>query len=146
MKYYLIAGEASGDLHGSNLIKNIKDLDTGSNIRCWGGDKMENAGANLVKHYKELAFMGFIEVIKNLRTILKNLAFCKKDIQYVTVKVVNNGSISQKNIPLNLTIKSGTTTLLNLNETFTGTLNGFESINIHSPLTLLSPKEGEGYM
>ncbi|MEO7445764.1 MAG: lipid-A-disaccharide synthase [Ferruginibacter sp.] len=80
MKYYLISGEASGDLHGSNLIKEIKKIDSSASIRCWGGDKMEAAGATLVKHYKELAFMGFTEVIRNLPTILKNLAFCKADI------------------------------------------------------------------
>lgn len=80
MRYYLIAGEASGDLHGSNLIKELKKLDTTADMRCWGGDKMEDAGAVLVKHYKELAFMGFAEVIKNLPTIFKNLSFCKKDI------------------------------------------------------------------
>ena len=77
MRYYIISGEASGDLHGSNLIKELKKKDTGADIRCWGGDKMEAAGANLVKHYKELAFMGFLEVIKNLRTILKNIKFWK---------------------------------------------------------------------
>jgi lipid-A-disaccharide synthase len=80
MKYYIIAGEASGDLHGSNLIKELRLLDAAADIRCWGGDKMEAAGAILVKHYRQLAFMGFVEVIKNLRTIFKNLAFCKKDI------------------------------------------------------------------
>ena len=80
MKYYIIAGEASGDLHGSNLIKEIKNLDTTADVRCWGGNEMENAGGLLVKHYKELAFMGFTEVIKNLPTIFKNLAYCKKDI------------------------------------------------------------------
>ncbi len=80
MQYYIIAGEASGDLHGSNLIKELRKLDAAANIRCWGGDKMEAAGATLVKHYSELAFMGFIEVIKNLRTIFKNISFCKKDI------------------------------------------------------------------
>lgn len=80
MKYYIIAGEASGDLHGSNLIKQIKLLDTAATINCWGGDLMQSAGANLVKHYRELAFMGFAEVIKNLPTIFKNLAFCKQDI------------------------------------------------------------------
>jgi len=80
MKYYIIAGEASGDLHGSNLIKELLKLDDDAFIRCWGGNEMENAGAFLVKHYKELAFMGFTEVIKNLPTIFKNLAFCKKDI------------------------------------------------------------------
>jgi lipid-A-disaccharide synthase len=80
MKYYIIAGEASGDLHGSNLIKQIKLKDTAANIRCWGGDLMQTAGATLVKHYRELAFMGFAEVIKNLPAIFKNLSFCKQDI------------------------------------------------------------------
>ncbi len=80
MKYYIIAGEASGDLHGSNLIKELKLLDACANIRCWGGDMMEQAGAQVVKHYKDLAFMGFTEVIMNLSTIFKNLDFCKEDI------------------------------------------------------------------
>jgi len=80
MRYYIIAGEASGDLHGSNLIKEIKKLDAQAEIRCWGGDMMQAAGATLVKHYRELAFMGFIEVIKNLPAIMKNLKFCKEDI------------------------------------------------------------------
>lgn len=80
MKYYIIAGEASGDLHGSNLIKELKKSDAQANIRCWGGDMMEASGAVLVKHYKELAFMGFTEVIKNLGTILRNLQYCKEDI------------------------------------------------------------------
>jgi lipid-A-disaccharide synthase len=80
MKYYIIAGEASGDLHGSNLIKQIKLKDDASNIQCWGGDLMQSAGAKLVKHYRELAFMGFAEVVKNLPTIFKNLSFCKQDI------------------------------------------------------------------
>jgi lipid-A-disaccharide synthase len=80
MNYYIIAGEASGDLHGSNLIKKLHIEDIHANIRCWGGDKMQQAGASLVKHYSELAFMGFTEVIKNLPTILKNIKFCKKDI------------------------------------------------------------------
>ncbi|MEO6721963.1 MAG: lipid-A-disaccharide synthase [Ferruginibacter sp.] len=82
MKYYIIAGEASGDLHGSNLIKELKLLDANAALRAWGGDKMEAAGATLVKHYRELAFMGFIEVIKNLATIFRNLAFCKEDINH----------------------------------------------------------------
>jgi lipid-A-disaccharide synthase len=81
MKYYIIAGEASGDLHGSNLIKELKKLDASATIRCWGGDKMQQAGGELVKHYRELAFMGFWEVIKNIFTILRNLKFCKKDIE-----------------------------------------------------------------
>ncbi|MGN6215157.1 lipid-A-disaccharide synthase [Parafilimonas sp.] len=80
MKYYIIAGEASGDLHGSNLIKEIKKLDEAPNIRCWGGDLMQAAGATLVKHYRDLAFMGFAEVVMNLKTILNNLKFCKEDI------------------------------------------------------------------
>lgn len=80
MKYYIIAGEASGDLHGSNLIKELKKQDPAANVRCWGGDLMQQAGGAVVKHYRELAFMGFAEVIKNLPTILNNLKFCKVDI------------------------------------------------------------------
>jgi len=81
MKYYIISGEASGDLHGSNLIKELKKLDVSAIIRCWGGDKMQAAGGELVKHYRDLAFMGFWEVIKNIFTILRNIKFCKKDIE-----------------------------------------------------------------
>jgi lipid-A-disaccharide synthase len=80
MKYYIIAGEASGDLHGSNLIKELKKLDAVASIRCWGGDKMKEAGGDVVKHYRDLAFMGFAEVLMNLRTIFRNLKFCKEDI------------------------------------------------------------------
>jgi lipid-A-disaccharide synthase len=80
MKYYIIAGEASGDLHGSNLIKELKKLDPSCHIRCWGGDKMQEAGGELAKHYRDLAFMGFSEVVMNLRTIFRNLQFCKEDI------------------------------------------------------------------
>lgn len=80
MKYYLIAGEASGDLHGSNLIKALNKLDPIADMRCWGGEKMQAEGAQLIKHYRDLAFMGFAEVIKNLPTIFKNINFCKKDI------------------------------------------------------------------
>ncbi len=80
MKYYIIAGEASGDLHGSNLIKALKAEDADANIRCWGGDLMQSAGGDLVKHYKEMAFMGFLEVLMNLSAIFKNIAFCKSDI------------------------------------------------------------------
>ena len=80
MKYYIISGEASGDLHGSNLIKELYKQDASANIRCWGGDLMQATGATLVKHYRELAFMGFAEVIKNLPTILSNIKFCKEDI------------------------------------------------------------------
>ena len=81
MKYYIIAGEASGDLHGSNLIKALLKQDSNATIKCWGGDLMQQAGGTLVKHYKELAFMGFAEVVKNIPTIFKNIAFCKKNIE-----------------------------------------------------------------
>ncbi|MDQ3048146.1 MAG: lipid-A-disaccharide synthase [Bacteroidota bacterium] len=80
MKYYIIAGEASGDLHASNLMKELKVLDASSDFRCWGGDLMKAQGGTLVKHYSELAFMGFTEVLMNLRTIFKNISLCKKDI------------------------------------------------------------------
>lgn len=80
MKYYIIAGEASGDLHGSNLMKALLLKDKDADIRFWGGDLMNAAGGTLVKHYKELAFMGFIEVLMNITTIFKNISFCKKDI------------------------------------------------------------------
>jgi lipid-A-disaccharide synthase len=81
MKYYLIAGEASGDLHGSNLLIELKKLDPSASFRGWGGDLMAGSGMQLVKHYRDLAFMGFIEVVKNLPTILGNLRFCKEDIE-----------------------------------------------------------------
>lgn len=80
MKYYIIAGEASGDLHASNLIKEIKKIDHQITIRAWGGDMMEKQGATIVKHYRDLAFMGFAEVILNLKTILNNIRFCKEDL------------------------------------------------------------------
>ncbi len=80
MKYYIIAGEASGDLHGSNLVASIRQKDPGAKIRAWGGEKMRRNGANVVKNYHDLAFMGFVEVLINLNTILKNFNFCKKDI------------------------------------------------------------------
>ncbi|MFV5699590.1 lipid-A-disaccharide synthase [Flavobacterium sp. ZT3R17] len=80
MKYYIIAGEASGDLHGSNLMKALYKEDPNADIRFWGGDLMQNVGGTLVKHYRELAFMGFIEVVFNLKTILNNIKICKKDI------------------------------------------------------------------
>ncbi len=80
MKYYIIAGEASGDLHASNLIKEIKKIDHQVTIRAWGGDMMEKQGATIVKHYRDLAFMGFAEVILNLKTILNNIRFCKEDL------------------------------------------------------------------
>ena len=81
MKYYIIAGEASGDLHGSNLIKALKKQDESADIRCWGGDLMQEAGGVLAKHYKEMAFMGFLEVLKNIGTIFKNIDYCKQDIE-----------------------------------------------------------------
>jgi lipid-A-disaccharide synthase len=80
MKYYIIAGEASGDLLGSYLMKSIKKIDKEADFRCWGGDLMEAQGGEIIKHYKELAFMGFWEVVKNLRTVLKNFTICKVDI------------------------------------------------------------------
>jgi lipid-A-disaccharide synthase len=80
MRYYIIAGEASGDLVGGNLIKALHQQDMQAHVRCWGGDKMEAAGATLVKHYRNLAFMGFVEVITHLRAIFRNIDFCKKDI------------------------------------------------------------------
>ena len=70
MKYYIIAGEASGDLHGSNLMKSLKRKDPNSEFRFWGGDLMKEQGGTLVKHYRDLAFMGFLEVAMNLKTIL----------------------------------------------------------------------------
>jgi lipid-A-disaccharide synthase len=88
MKYYIIAGEASGDLHGSRLIQAIKKNDEGADIRAWGGDKMEAAGAKLIKHYRDLAFMGFAEVISNLPTIMANMKFCKSDITTFNPDVV----------------------------------------------------------
>ena len=80
MKYYIIAGEASGDLHAANLMKALLAKDPQANFRFWGGDRMQAVGGTLVKHYRDLAFMGFLEVLLNLRTILKNISFCKKDI------------------------------------------------------------------
>ena len=80
MKYYLIAGEASGDLHGSNLMKSLKNEDNQAEFRFFGGDLMKSQGGNLVKHYREMAFMGLVDVIMNIRTIARNMDFCKKDI------------------------------------------------------------------
>lgn len=80
MHYFLIAGEASGDLHGSNLIKALKKEDPNNTFTCFGGDLMEAQGAKVLKHYRELAFMGFIPVLLNIRTILKNMTFCKEEI------------------------------------------------------------------
>lgn len=80
MRYYLVAGEASGDLHGSNLIKGLKESDPNAEFRCWGGDLMQAEGAHLVKHYKESAIIGFVEVLMNVKKLLGNLDECKKDI------------------------------------------------------------------
>jgi lipid-A-disaccharide synthase len=80
LKYYIIAGEASGDLHASNLMKAIIEKDSEADFRFWGGDKMAKVGGVLVKHIKDLAFMGFVEVIMNIRTIAKNMKFCKQDL------------------------------------------------------------------
>ena len=80
MKYYIIAGEASGDLHGSNLIKELKKLDRNYSFRCWGGDLMNEQTNNLAKHHKDYSYMGFLEVFLNLYRIIKNISFCKSDI------------------------------------------------------------------
>jgi lipid-A-disaccharide synthase len=80
MKYYIIAGEASGDLHASGLMRELGKLDADASFRCWGGDLMEAAGGILVKHYRELAFMGFAEVLANIRTIMQNFRFCRRDL------------------------------------------------------------------
>jgi len=80
MKYYLVAGEASGDLHGSNLMKEIKLADSNAEFRYFGGDLMNAVGGELVKHYREMAFMGFVNVVLNLKTINRNLKFCKTDL------------------------------------------------------------------
>lgn len=81
MKYYIIAGEASGDLHGSNLMKSLLDVDKQATFRFWGGDAMAKYGGQPVKHIRELAFMGFVKVALNLRTIAKNIKFCKQDVK-----------------------------------------------------------------
>ena len=80
MKYYIIAGEASGDLHGANLMKAIKSYDLLAEFRVWGGDLMAEQGGDVVKHYRDLNFMGFVEVLMNIRTISKNLQFCRQDV------------------------------------------------------------------
>lgn len=80
MKYFIIAGEPSGDLHGSNLIRGLKESDPGALIKCWGGELMQDAGGTLLVHYRKLAFMGFLTVLLNIRTITKNISLCKKQI------------------------------------------------------------------
>lgn len=79
-RIYIISGEASGDLHGANVMKELYAMQPDLNIRFWGGDKMAAVGGVMAKHIKELAFMGFVEVLMNIRTILRNMKFCKKDI------------------------------------------------------------------
>ena len=80
MRYFFIAGEQSGDLHGSNLIHALKITDPKADIVCWGGNLMEKAGAKVLMHYRKTAFMGFLPVLINIRTIVKNMALCKKEI------------------------------------------------------------------
>lgn len=87
MKYFIVAGEASGDLHGSNLVKELFQQDHDADIVCWGGDLMESAGARLLMHYRNTAFMGFMVILKNLRTVLNNISLCKKHI------IVNNPDV-----------------------------------------------------
>ena len=88
MKYYIVAGEASGDLHGANLMKEIFKQDSDADIRFWGGDLMKEVGGALVSHYKERAFMGFVEVIMNLRKIFGFIKFCKEDIEAFNPDVI----------------------------------------------------------
>ncbi len=80
MRYFIIAGEKSGDLHGSNLIRGLFKADRKAEIFCWGGDLMESAGASLLVHYRKMAFMGFVSVLKNIRAISRNITLCKKQI------------------------------------------------------------------
>ena len=80
MRYYLVAGEASGDLHGANLMRALKAQDASAEFRYFGGDKMKAEGGELVKHYADMAYMGFVEVVLNLRTIMRNMKTCKNDI------------------------------------------------------------------
>ncbi|WP_289005078.1 lipid-A-disaccharide synthase [uncultured Parabacteroides sp.] len=88
MKYFLIAGEASGDLHASNLMAALKEKDPEADFRFFGGDLMQAVGGTLVKHYREMAFMGFIPVLLNLRTILNNMKTCQEDIRRYQPDVV----------------------------------------------------------
>jgi lipid-A-disaccharide synthase len=88
MKYFIIAGEQSGDLHGSNLVRGLLQADRNAEIVCWGGDLMEAAGAKLLVHYRKTAFMGFVSVIRNIRAISSNLNLCKKNITEFNPDVV----------------------------------------------------------
>ena len=80
MKYYIITGEASGDMHAAHLIRSLRQKDAQAVIRGWGGDRMEAEGAEIVKHYRDLAFMGIVEVLMNILTVVRNISYCKKDI------------------------------------------------------------------
>ena len=82
MKYYLIAGEPSGDLHGANLIEGLRKADPEAQFRFWGGDRMAAVGgaANLAKHYRETSFFGIVQVLKNLRTIKRQMLECQADV------------------------------------------------------------------
>ena len=80
MKYYIVAGEASGDLHGSNLMKALRERDSQAEFRFWGGDLMEAVGGEMIKHYKDMAFMGFLEVALHLRQVLNNIKICEIDL------------------------------------------------------------------
>ena len=86
MKYYLIAGEASGDLHGANLMRALQQIDPKAEFCFWGGDRMEVCWGKLIKHYRDLAFMGFWEVVTNLRTILRNIDFCKREYHTISAR------------------------------------------------------------
>lgn len=100
MNYYIIAGEASGDLHGSNLMKALLKQDVNAQFRFWGGDLMQQVGGTLVKHYKERAFMGFAEVLKNLSKIYRDIAFCKRDILEFNPDVIIFIDNSGFNLPI----------------------------------------------
>src|SRR5690554_5163934 len=100
MKYYIIAGEASGDLHAANLMKSLKKYDSDAVFRFWGGDLMQAQGGTLVKHYRELDFMGFTEVLFNLKTILKNIRFCKLGIDGFRLDVCVLVEYSEFNMPI----------------------------------------------
>jgi len=88
LKYYIIAGEASGDLHGSNLIKELKIINPSSTFRCWGGDLMKSQCNKLVMHYDDFSYMGFLEVIVNAKKILSYISLCKKDIEEYNPDVI----------------------------------------------------------
>jgi len=94
MKYFIVAGEASGDLHASNLMQGIKQADSNADFRFFGGDLMAGQGGTLIKHYRDMAFMGFIEVLLNLRTIKANMELCKHSIAEYKPDVVNFWSIT----------------------------------------------------